>query len=457
MTQKAKVILYFIGLGGIVSIFVFFLSNKIIDISITQQGEHTQTLHSEMDSEQPLPDLKHDRATDKTKDLRESEPVPIDSGNTSSVEDIHWVEDIHDDLYSDLLPGPFWFDIVSYLRADKLVQKGSGSDLKPLVHSRYDLRSRESTELAITDLYELTRLWDGEFYKKHWPKGECLSFVDAAVDTILEMYPDNASAMLIKSLLILEQSHSVDEAFSVFKKACEVVVKNNDSYMYTDLVSVATRLMSSNQMNSTTKAAVKELVYGVGVPKNCPLADYMEGRPSEVSLTKQCDTVKNPFNLQNSKSFAEKYNIPLNVTNTESFNPASLSPLNRLKYWNVRARCLLIEKSARGLVSFVQTFPYDAPEVIKMCASASAFTLAGRRGQAAHIYEHILSSVDKYNEHVPDLHIKMQWELGEIYYEQGSYQKAEEAFRGVVANAPSQKVLAEALKRLDEIAVRKVE
>ena len=188
-------------------------------------------------------------------------------------------------------------DVCSYLRKDNSVIKLIGKvDTIELVCTRYDLDTKTGVELALTDLYELVRLCNSKFYQNYWPKGKFLTFVNTALDEILERNPDSHSAVLLKCQVISRHG-DFQKAIDLLKETCRNINQKNRPVFFTELVNTASQIMSSKRLTYNEKQMVKNLIYQAGLPPDSPLAQYMEGRSLgefEISLIYRHLTSANP-------------------------------------------------------------------------------------------------------------------------------------------------------------------
>ncbi len=327
---------------------------------------------------------------------------------------------------------PHLWDIVAYLRKDRQIITAMGTTpLDDLVRQRYRLTSASDIDLAMTDLYELARLHQTDFYRSFFPADKCLPFLRAAVAQVLQQSPDAPAARLLQSYLSLEEGRP-QEALALYARVCEAVRQNQAANMFTELARVALWLLAPDRLTPEQQHLVKDLAYQAGLPPQCPLAQYLEGKTVEVSLQEGAILKSDPMGLQAGRNPSAV--DPGIAAGRHYVDPASLvTEKQRLEYWGLRVQLLSIEKDVRGLIELSRLLETcAAPELSRLFCRATAHKLAGRHSAAIPLLEAAIASPQC--REVPGLRANLQYDLGVIYYEQGQRDKARETLQATVAS-----------------------
>lgn len=215
--------------------------------------------------------------------------------------------------YDSELPGrhfsELWHEALLYLKKDKqildLIEK---ADIRELVSMRYNLDTEDQRGMALTDLWETVRLINSEYYLTNLPKEQYLPFVDAVLDAILEKDPANYSAQLLKCRIAVE-TDGIKEAVEKYKNVCSSIEQLKDKDIYIcELTNVTCAMLSINELDPEGKKVIKESLYKAGLPKDCPLADYMErgeGKPWSTVMNRF--RIKDPFDFDRTQHMAEQF------------------------------------------------------------------------------------------------------------------------------------------------------
>ena len=112
----------------------------------------------------------------------------------------------------------------------------------------------------------------------------------------------------------------------------------------------------------------------------------------------------------------------------DGIQPVTSDSSNQLKKdeWNYRVQVLMLERDARGLLELRATLKREkAPREMIIWADSLAHFLTGRSATTVAICK---STLESNMELPPSATINAQLLLGFLYYEQGDYLKAKEAF-----------------------------